>query len=190
MPYCPPTWQCSVHSRKHCPHLLTALLKDDHVISIQQDQAGHTTIWPSTTVKMAINIVGQSEAELASFGLNVSAYAVQKHIETKGAFTSPCLKPMETWTQLPCLLASSVRGRTQTFCQPSGRTSFCHVLPEPAQIVAEPASASFCHVLPEPAYTGDWGSSVLCLLLDPTINLLDPPCRLALTACRHAGGLP
>ena len=26
----------------------------------------------------------------------------------------------------------SVRGRTKTFCQPTGRTWFCQVLPEPA----------------------------------------------------------
>ena len=28
--------------------------------------------------------------------------------------------------------SNSVRGRTKTFCQPTGRTWFCQVLPEPA----------------------------------------------------------
>ena len=40
-----------------------------------------TAIWPSAAVKMAISFVGQSEAQLASSGLNVSADAVQEHIE-------------------------------------------------------------------------------------------------------------
>ena len=36
--------------------------------------------------------------------------------------------------------AVSVSGRTQTFCQPGGRTYFCHLLPEPAS-PAEPMVA-------------------------------------------------